>query len=46
MEIHLQGEGREINDGKKSEEGVKANNMLMKVLKNYEVITLTISLYL
>ena len=46
MEIHLQGDGTEREDSKKSEEGVKANNMLMKVVKSYEVITQTISLYL
>ena len=47
MEIHLQSEGRERNeDGMKEEAGVKTNNMLMKILKSYEVITQTVSLSL
>ena len=40
MEIHLQGDGTERSEDKvKGEEEPKANNMLMKVLKSYEVIS-------
>ena len=40
MEIHLQGDVTERSEDKvKGEEEPKANNMLMKVLKSYEVIS-------